>query len=114
MKTTGRSGLKLSESGTSVLIQLAAKLQNARVREAMKEYRQAKQTAQLTVAEAGRLGFVGFQLEASLALGEVQIRYGNQAAGRARLAKLKQDADGKGFGLLAKKAFAASASNLSR
>jgi hypothetical protein len=65
---------------------------------------QAEQNARAAMAEAAKLGFVRFRLEASLAIGEIQIQHGNQAAGRARLTKLQEDANAKGFSLLAKKA----------
>ena len=44
------------------------------------------------------------QFEARLALGEVEIKYGNSASGRMQLSALKNDAASKGFHLIASKA----------
>lgn len=50
-----------------------------------------------TAAEAHRYGFVGLQLEAQLAMGEVQMGAGREAAGLGRLRKLERDAQARGF-----------------
>ncbi|MFY9531984.1 MAG: tetratricopeptide repeat protein, partial [Candidatus Acidiferrales bacterium] len=62
------------------------------------------------IALAARLGYVPGQFEARLALGEIQMKSGKTAAGRARLAALEKDATTKGFLLIARKAHAAAAS----
>ncbi len=51
-------------------------------------------------------GYVPYQLEARLALGEVETHSGHVAEGRARLASLEEDAEAKRFGLIARKAAA--------
>jgi tetratricopeptide (TPR) repeat protein len=53
---------------------------------------------------ATKSGFVIYQLEAKLVLGELEMKAGNLAAGRSRLATLQKDAAGKGFHLIAMKA----------
>jgi len=50
------------------------------------------------------LGFVQTQMEASLALGEIQTTGPNPTAGRVVLQRLAKDARAKGFALIAKKA----------
>jgi serine/threonine protein kinase/Tfp pilus assembly protein PilF len=64
---------------------------------------------QLTIAtrEAFKSGFVPDQLEVRLARAEIELQSGKIAAGRAELSVLRRDAEGKGFGLISKKALAA-------
>jgi len=54
--------------------------------------------------EAGRIGFVGLQLEARLDQGEISSPKSSQ--NRSRLRALQQDASARGFGLIAQKAAA--------
>jgi len=56
------------------------------------------------VQEAEQAGLLGRQLEATLALGEVEIKSGKKDAGKARLQALEKDAKGKGFVLIAQRA----------
>jgi tetratricopeptide (TPR) repeat protein len=53
--------------------------------------------------EAAKVGLLGLELEARLALGEVEMKSANVAAGRARLELLQKDGSAKGFGLIARK-----------
>jgi len=53
------------------------------------------------LSEAGKYGYVPYEFEARLALGEYEIRSGQVAEGRSRLAALERDAKAAGFGLLA-------------
>ena len=55
------------------------------------------------LAEAKKYGYLNYEYQARLALGEVEIKSGKPAAGRARLAALHQDATGAGFLLIARK-----------
>lgn len=55
-------------------------------------------------AESARAGYVVYELESRLLLGEVEINSGRMASGRARLAKLQRDAQSKDFNLIARKA----------
>jgi hypothetical protein len=79
----------------------------ARVRAALGRSAEATKSLEATVIEAEKYGFVGYQFEASLALGEIEMKMGKSAAGRARLEALEKDATAKGFGLIARKAAAA-------
>ena len=63
-----------------------------------------KQTLEGVLAQATRHGYLGYQFQARLALGEVDMASDNAGAGRARLATLEKDAEAKGFGLIARKA----------
>jgi hypothetical protein len=64
----------------------------------------AETTAQEALARARNLGLFRLQLEASLALGQIQMTGPNPAAGRARLQALEKSARAKGFELIARKA----------
>jgi tetratricopeptide (TPR) repeat protein len=68
---------------------------------------QAKKTLQAALADATKENLTGLQLEARLAIGEVETKSGDRSAGRADLAALQKDATAKGFLLIARKASAA-------
>jgi tetratricopeptide (TPR) repeat protein/tRNA A-37 threonylcarbamoyl transferase component Bud32 len=55
-------------------------------------------------AEAGASGFIGYRLEASLALGEASLHGRDTAAARTSLAAVDREATARGFGLIARKA----------
>jgi hypothetical protein len=74
---------------------------------AAKDFSAAERLARSTFAEANKLGFVQTQMEASLALGEIQVKGQNPAAGRVALLQLAKDAQARGFALIATKASAA-------
>jgi hypothetical protein len=57
-----------------------------------------------TLAEARKLGYFGIELEARLALGEIEVKSGVLTRGRAQLQTVERDASQKGFVLLARKA----------
>ena len=77
---------------------------DARIRAASGKNDEAKKIAAVSLRDAQEAGFVGLQLEARLALGEIEIKAGNFAAGRARLEALERDASTNGFALTAHKA----------
>ncbi|HJZ85218.1 MAG TPA: tetratricopeptide repeat protein [Polyangia bacterium] len=79
----------------------------ARVRARPGEVAAAQKQLESVLEEAGRLGFVAAQLEARLALGELQAKSGERAPARTRLLALEREARGRGFGLIARKAAAA-------
>jgi ATP/maltotriose-dependent transcriptional regulator MalT len=57
-------------------------------------------------AQATRQGFGGFDLEARLYLGQIEMRSGKANLGRVHLRQLQSDARSKGFLLIARKAAA--------
>ena len=65
---------------------------------------EARRILEQEEAGAARDFYVRWQLEARLELAQIEIRSGEIAAGRARLAELERDAKAKGFGLIARKA----------
>ena len=60
--------------------------------------------AEAALAEAQKLGYREFVLEAGLALGEMEIKAGRVAEGRKRLESVAKDARGSGFLVVARKA----------
>ena len=65
-------------------------------------------TLKTAAVQAVKAGLVDIELEARLALGEVEMRsVAKGAAGRARLELLQKAASAKGFGLIARRADAA-------
>ena len=68
----------------------------------------AKARLQAILAATRKYGFVSYQLEADLALGETEMKSGQTETGHARLVALEKDATAKGFLLIAHKAHALS------
>ena len=56
------------------------------------------------LAEAKKYGYLIYEYQARLALGEAEMKSGKTAAGRARLIALDKDATRAGFLLIARKA----------
>jgi len=103
---------------------LAAKSQNfgvrqqlsivaARIRAAFQNPSEAAMTLHVALTDSKKHGFVPYEFESRLALGEIERKSGKTASGSARLAALQRDATAKGFLLIARKAAAASGSSAS-
>ena len=56
------------------------------------------------VTKSHELGYQGIELDARLALAEVEMKLGRLATGRAHLAAIEADAKAKGYNLVARKA----------
>jgi hypothetical protein len=56
------------------------------------------------MGEARKLGYVSYELESTLVMGEIEINSGKAAAGKTRLEALEKEATAKGFRLVAQKA----------
>ncbi len=56
------------------------------------------------IAKSRALGYQGIELDARLALAEMEIKAGQTAEGRAHLAAIESDAKAKGYNLVARKA----------
>lgn len=84
-------------------------IETARLRAALGKIAEAKSSLETALAEAAKYGLGGDQLEARLGLGEIEMKSGQTAVGRARLKALAKDARAKGFLLIARKADAATA-----
>jgi tetratricopeptide (TPR) repeat protein/TolB-like protein len=97
----------LATSGQNAHLRLAAAVAGARVGAANEKAKEALQCLNTALADATRLGLVGAQLEARLALGEIEVGAGEARSGRHRLVVLEQEARARGFALVARKAAAA-------
>jgi tetratricopeptide (TPR) repeat protein/TolB-like protein/tRNA A-37 threonylcarbamoyl transferase component Bud32 len=71
----------------------------------------AAKTLARSVIEAKKFGFVDYQFDARLALGEIEMQSGTPGAS-AHLKQLQRDASAKGFVLIARKAAAARAKHV--
>jgi eukaryotic-like serine/threonine-protein kinase len=69
-----------------------------------KDIKEATSRLQAIRDESAKHQNVMRQFQARLALGEIEIKWGNKAAARAQLAALEKDAQSKGFGLIARQA----------
>ena len=76
----------------------------ARIRAAEGKPAEGEKNLEATLVRANKQGYVNYQLRIQLALGEIEMKSGKSAAGRARLAALQKDAAAKGFHLIARKA----------
>jgi tetratricopeptide (TPR) repeat protein len=88
------------------LVRVEVEITRARVRAALGQTAEARSSLKDALAQAKTAGFKGAELEAQLALGEVELKAGDISGGRTRLLALEQEAKSRGFGLLAKKAAA--------
>ncbi len=64
----------------------------------------ARKELESVLSAAERASFYSLQLDARLALGQMEMRSEQTAAGRARLETLEAEATAKGYGLIARKA----------
>ena len=56
------------------------------------------------IAKSRELGYQGIELDARLALAEIEMKTGQITAGRAYLTAIESDAKAKGYNLIARKA----------
>jgi len=103
-RTAIAEAVRLSEKSQDVTVRIPVILDHAYVMAAAKNLGAAETSAQQALTRAHSLGLVRLQLEASLALGQIQMARPNPAAGRARLQALEKTARAKGFELIARKA----------
>lgn len=96
--------VRLSEKSHDVTVRIPVMLDHAQVMAAGKDLGGAGKAAQQALMQARKLGLFRLQLEASLALGQIEMRDKNPAAGRGRLRTLEKSARAKGFELIARKA----------
>ncbi|PYX66161.1 MAG: hypothetical protein DMG74_05515 [Acidobacteria bacterium] len=66
----------------------------------------AKRSLEAVLVKASRHGYLGYEFQSRLALGEIEVKSGKTTAGRARLQALERDAKAKGFLLIARRAAA--------
>jgi tetratricopeptide (TPR) repeat protein/predicted Ser/Thr protein kinase len=88
-------------------VRLTLLITDARVRAASGQTADATKSLEAVLAEAAKYHRVADELEARLALGEIEMASGKAVTGRARLAVLEKDATATGYVLIARKADAA-------
>ena len=103
--------LILSKKSSDVTVRLPLAIQNAYAQAAANNLPEAERFARNVLVEANKLGFVRIELEASLAIGEIQLQGRNPTLGRKRLEETEITARSKGFELIARKASAARQAN---
>jgi len=94
---------KSQNAATRLKLQIVAARQRARTDSIVK----AKDRLETVRTAATKYGFVGDELEAELALGELEMNSGKRAAGRLRLTSLQKAAVASGFLSISRKAAAA-------
>jgi DNA-binding winged helix-turn-helix (wHTH) protein/Tfp pilus assembly protein PilF/TolB-like protein len=65
---------------------------------------EARQELAVTITKSRELGYQGIELDARLALAEIEMKAGQAIAGRTHLAAVEADAKAKGYNLIARKA----------
>lgn len=101
---------ELTEKGGDTNVRLRVVIESALIRTesgAADDISRAKNTLQAALGDAAKEGLTGLQLEARLALGQIESKSGDRAAGRTQLAAVQKDATAKGFLQIARKAAAA-------
>jgi serine/threonine protein kinase/tetratricopeptide (TPR) repeat protein len=95
---------KSQNAPTRLKLQIIAARQRARTDTIV----EAKDRLETVLNDATKYGFIGYELEAKLALGELEMNSGKTAAGRLHLASLQKAAMASGFLSISRKAVAAS------
>ena len=101
-ETTGLHDLLAKSQDFSV--HLRASIAEAQLTAAAGQPEEAVRILQTTIANGKKSGYLGYQLEAELALGEVETESGRNGAGLSLLADVRRQAQQKGFQLIAFKA----------
>src|ERR1700723_122065 len=96
--------LTLAEKSSDVTVRLPLAIQNAYTKAATRNIPTAERLAQNAMVESTKLGLIRIELEAALALGEIQMQRKNPDSGRKRLANTERVAHARGFDLIARKA----------
>jgi tetratricopeptide (TPR) repeat protein len=99
--------IALSRQGGEFTVRFEAELAKAAAKAELGETSEAVKILQALHVETARYGYVGYQLQAELHLGELEFKSGNAAAARARLTQVQKDAEGHGFTFIARKAASA-------
>jgi serine/threonine protein kinase/tetratricopeptide (TPR) repeat protein len=105
-KTIARA-LILAKKSSNVIVRLPLQIQNAFTQAAAKNQLAAERLARSAMVESSKLGLIRIELEAALALGEIEMLRKNPDAGRNRLADTEKAARARGFDFIARKANAA-------
>lgn len=85
-------------------VRLAFAVARGRAKAYLRDSAEAKSILQDTLTKATMSGYVGYQLESRLILGEVDLKSGKSLSTRVRLKQLHKEANDRGFHLIAHKA----------
>lgn len=96
--------LTLAKKSSDVTVRLPLAIQNAYTQAATKNLSAAERLAQYAMVESTKLGLLRIELEAALALGEIQLQRKNPEVGRKQLADTEKAAHARGFDLIGTKA----------
>jgi len=96
--------LVLPQKSLSFYFHLSLGLQRARVAARLGKTAEARRRLEDLLSEATMAAWVEYQLEARMALGEIEVKSENPAAGQAHLKALEKEATAADFGLIARKA----------
>ena len=94
----------IAKKSQNLSTHLNSEVTGGRVRSALGRSAHAKTALEAVLGKAAKAGYAGFQLQARLALGKLEMHSGDSAAGREQLTALEKDATGKGFLLIARQA----------
>jgi eukaryotic-like serine/threonine-protein kinase len=99
--------LAMATTSQNRSLQFAASITAAQVAAALGDPAKGLRSLHVVLTGTAKLGFERCRFEGRLAQGEIEIKSGQIAAGRAHLQALERDARAKDFGLIASKAGAA-------
>ena len=109
-QSTAAKAAALAKTSQERHVIATVQIAQARVAAATGKSEDAAKSLEAVLADMTRLGLIAFQMEARLALGEIQIKSANTAAaGQETLRALEKDGTAKGFLLIAHRAHAAEA-----
>ena len=103
-KANAHRARDLSRKGGDITARFDATLASAAVDAASSKTSYAIQSLEGLRDETRRRGFVNYELETRLRLGELELQSNKKSAGRLRLKQLSRDAQSKSFRLIARKA----------
>jgi hypothetical protein len=107
-QSTAAKAAALAKTSQERHVIATVQIAQARVAAATGKSEDAAKSLEAVLADMTRLGLIAFQMEARLALGEIQIKSANTAAaGQQTLRALEKDGTAKGFLLIAHRAHAA-------
>ncbi|HTM35909.1 MAG TPA: DUF2225 domain-containing protein [Terriglobales bacterium] len=114
-RTSIDAAIKYSQTSSDPSLKFSAIIQRARVEAVSSHGENAPAAAfedlRSTIAAVKKLGYYNLETDARLALGELQLK-SNSGAGRLTLTELLRDVQGRGFGLIARRAQEALAANV--
>ena len=103
-RQTAERARTLASESQSFRDRLMVKAIVANLRATSDNFKQVLDELEDVLKQAKATGFVFLRFKTDLALGQIEMRHGDAAKGRARLAALAQEASQKGYALIARKA----------